>query len=350
MAFWLYAATAALTLIVALVAADITGVFNSKNHFDVDGKTVLITGGSQGMGRGVAKLLSSKGANIVIVARDETKLASALKEIKSAAKNPSHQRFHTISADLTQEPETQRILHETTHWNSNTPPQVIWTIAGVAWPQLFASTPTSTLHQMMDLNYWAPVYLAQAAMKAWLALDPATAEPKHFILTSSTACFVSVAGYAGYAPTKAAVRSLADALRSETNLYRGALASGKPGADIRVRCVVPGTIDSPGLANENREKHAITKILEKDDPVQSEDEVAAKAVQGLERGGYMVTTQWFGMLMKGSMGGGSPRDSWVVETVVAWVTAVAWLFIAPDMERTVFKYGKEHGIASVESG
>lgn len=38
MAFWLYAATAALTLIVALVAADITGVFNSKNHFDVDGK------------------------------------------------------------------------------------------------------------------------------------------------------------------------------------------------------------------------------------------------------------------------------------------------------------------------
>jgi len=42
---------------------------------------VLITGASQGMGLGVSKLLSSKGANIVIVARDVTKLQAAMKKI-----------------------------------------------------------------------------------------------------------------------------------------------------------------------------------------------------------------------------------------------------------------------------
>jgi nucleoside-diphosphate-sugar epimerase len=44
-------------------------------------QTVVITGGSQGMGRGVAKLLASKGANVVIVARDVTKLKKAIEYI-----------------------------------------------------------------------------------------------------------------------------------------------------------------------------------------------------------------------------------------------------------------------------
>lgn len=41
-------------------------------------QTVLLTGGSTGMGRGVAKILSQKGANIVIVARNQGRLADAL--------------------------------------------------------------------------------------------------------------------------------------------------------------------------------------------------------------------------------------------------------------------------------
>lgn len=44
-------------------------------------QTVIITGGSQGMGRGLAKILSQKGANIVIVARTQSKLDDALKYI-----------------------------------------------------------------------------------------------------------------------------------------------------------------------------------------------------------------------------------------------------------------------------
>lgn len=38
----------------------------------------MITGGSQGMGRGLGKLLAQKGANVVIVARDLKKLESAI--------------------------------------------------------------------------------------------------------------------------------------------------------------------------------------------------------------------------------------------------------------------------------
>jgi len=42
---------------------------------------VIITGGSQGMGKSVAALLAKKGANVLIVARNVPKLEDALKEI-----------------------------------------------------------------------------------------------------------------------------------------------------------------------------------------------------------------------------------------------------------------------------
>ncbi|KAL9576023.1 MAG: hypothetical protein Q9212_007456, partial [Teloschistes hypoglaucus] len=54
------------------------GIFSSKNHFPVDGRTVLITGASQGMGRSVARLLAEKGASVVIVGRNLQRLGEAM--------------------------------------------------------------------------------------------------------------------------------------------------------------------------------------------------------------------------------------------------------------------------------
>jgi 3-dehydrosphinganine reductase len=223
-------------------------------------------------------------------------------------------------------------------------------------PDLFVDTPIETLRSQMDINYWAAAYLAQATVKEWLKPSPTKVEPsklklikpRHFIMTSSTICFVGVAGYAPYAPAKAAMRSLADTLRSEFNLYNGARRKDPvngPATDIQVHCVCPGTITSPGHENEQITKHEVTKLLEKGDPAQNEDEVAAAAIKGLEKGGFLITTQLLGHAMRVSALGGSPRDSWVVDTLFSWVTAVAWLFIGPDMEGTVFNYGKKHGLA-----
>jgi 3-dehydrosphinganine reductase len=49
---------------------------------------VVITGGSQGLGKGLGKLLAKKGANVVIVARDVKKLEAALEEIKVYHETP----------------------------------------------------------------------------------------------------------------------------------------------------------------------------------------------------------------------------------------------------------------------
>ncbi|GAB1737523.1 hypothetical protein NU219Hw_g1834t1 [Hortaea werneckii] len=333
------------------------GLFSRKNHFDVDGRTILLTGGSQGMGRGLAKLLAEKGANVVIVARNQQKLQEALSYISSAAKNPQNQRFHAISADMTKPEENARILSETVAWNNGNPPDIVWANAGVSIPTLFIDTPLETLRSQMEINYWAATYLAHATLRLWLKPAPSKPDtpkeanlppqPRHFIMTSSVVSFCGLAGYAPYSPAKSALRSLADTLRSELNMYnayRRSHPSAGPSAEIQIHCVVPGTITSPGHSQEQELKHPVTKVLEESDPAQTEDEVAAASVKGLERGEYLITTQWLGNLMRVGMLGGSPRNNWFLDTVLSWIVSVAWLFIGPDMEGKVWDWGKKNEV------
>ncbi|KAK5110380.1 hypothetical protein LTR62_006088 [Meristemomyces frigidus] len=326
-----------------------------SNRVLMNAKTVVITGGSQGMGRALARLLAQKGANVVIVARDRSKLDEALKHISSAAIRIS-QRFHAISADVTNADENIRLLNEVTEWNDGNPPDVVWANAGYARPALFIESSVEDLRSQVDINYLAACYLAHATLKLWLRppTKPATPEsskittrPRHFIMTSSTACFVGIAGYAPYSPAKAALRSLADSLRSEVNLYNG-YRRGHPGkgpqAEVNIHLVIPGGIKTPGLDNENKTKHAVTHLLEEGDPAQTAEQVAAAAVKGLQNGGFLITTQWLGHAMRAGALSGSPRNNRFVDTVFGWVVAVAWLWIGPDMENTVYKYGKTHEV------
>ncbi|KAE9971613.1 hypothetical protein EG328_005485 [Venturia inaequalis] len=335
----------------------IMGLF-SKNQFVVEGRTVLLTGASQGMGRGVAKLLASKGANVIIVARDQKKLDDAIAYISASAKSPSTQRFHAISADLSSASETERVLAEATAWNNGQSPDIVWSCVGVSRPALFLDTPLESHRMHMEVNYWSTCYLAHTVLNSWLKpatkasppTEPKTQLPRHFIMTSSVAAFVGVAGYGPYSPSKAAIRSLADTLRSEINLYNGSrLHPTSPlynHPETKIHIVLPGTITSPGNIEENKTKHPVTHILEADDPVSTEDEVAIASVKALEKGDYMITTQFLSHAMRASTLGGSPRNGlWGVRDMLfSWATAVAWLFIGPDMESKVYQYGKKNGV------
>ncbi|KAK5167964.1 3-dehydrosphinganine reductase [Saxophila tyrrhenica] len=355
MALGLFWATVSLVVFLLISTADMLGYLKPKNHFDVDGKTVVVTGGSQGMGRALGKLLAQRGANVVIVARDRQKLEAALKYISAAAKDVEKQRFHYISADVTKSEENIRIVEEVTSWNNGNSPDVVWANAGGAYSELFIDTPVELMRSQMDLNYFAAAYLAHATLRSWLrpASTKQTSEaaaavaPRHFIITSSVVCFVGLAGYSPYAPAKSALRSLADSLRSEVRLYNGyrrANPSKGPAADVEIHCVTPGTIFSPGLDNENKTKPAVTHILEESDPRQTEDEAATAAIKGLERGGYLITTQWLGSLLRAGMLGGVPRNAVFMDTMKAWLTPVIWLFMQPDLEGKVLRWGEKNEV------
>jgi 3-dehydrosphinganine reductase len=260
--------------------------------------------------------------------------------------------------------ENNRIVAEMTAWNHGQPPDIVWQIAGAAHPSLFTETPVEILRSQMDTNYWGAAYLAHATIKAWTQPSSSKQQdatnsngPRQFIMTSSVAALLGMAGYTPYSPAKAAMRSLADTLRSEMLLYNGwrrskdaGVRAKAPERDISIHLVMPGTISSPGLQTENLVKHAVTKELEKGDIIQTEEEVAAGAVRGLEKGNFIVTTQILASVLRWGMLGGSTRNNWFVDTVMSWIVSIVWLFVGPDMDAKVFNYGKKYGTKDVKGG
>ncbi|KAL8997529.1 MAG: hypothetical protein Q9169_003224 [Polycauliona sp. 2 TL-2023] len=323
------------------------GIFPSKNHFPVDGRTILITGGSQGMGRSAARLLAQKGANVVIAARNVARLEEALEHVAAGAIHKS-QRFHFISADLSSSTEATRVLSEAKAWNNDSSPDIVWCCAGSSFPALFIDAPVTTHQSHFENNYLSAVYIAHAALQLWLkpssqkpSEDTSTSPtssgpplPRHIIFTSSILAFYPLAGYSPYSPTKASLRILTDTLSQELLLYPP--TPSRPA--VVPHCVFPATILSPGYIEENKCKPPITLKLEEADDGHTPEEVTEKSVKGLERGEEMVTTDFLGGVMWRSMMGFSRKGLldalWGV--VVLWV--VGW--VRWDMDRTVRKCGR----------
>ncbi|KAM0264767.1 hypothetical protein ACHAQJ_000592 [Trichoderma viride] len=323
---------ASITLAIGIVT--IMGLFGG-NQMPVEGKTVLITGASEGMGLSVAKILAFKGANVVLISRSVDKLEDALKIVKAAAKDKSKQRFHYIAADVSAPSYAGPLLAEVRKWNNGNPPDIVWCVAGTSTPELFVDMEMSSLRHQMDVNFYGTAEMSHAILREWLAVDaPVEKEAKHLIMTASVLALYTIPGYAPYSPSKWAMRGLADTLSQEVMMYP---------QNVKVHVVFPGTILSPGYAREILSTPEITTILESSDPQQTPDVVAENAIKGLESGHYFITVAWLGALMKWGMLGGSFRNNWLVDTVMSWFVSILWIFVQLDIHGKIRKYGKTHG-------
>ncbi|EAA66283.1 hypothetical protein AN1165.2 [Aspergillus nidulans FGSC A4] len=339
------------SLIVASVVSDL-GITNKLGL-----QTVVITGGSEGMGKAVACQLAQKGANIVIVARTLQKLEEAIEAIKGSAANVNKQRFHYISADLTKPEECERIMTEVTEWNDGMPPDIVWCCAGYCTPGYFVETSVQTLKDQMDTVYWTAANTAHAILRKWLVpINPSHQRPlprRHLIFTCSTLAFVPIAGYAPYSPAKAAMRALSDTLCQEIEVYNGSRASKERAratpADVKIHTVFPMGILSPGFDNEQQIKPALTKQLESADKPQTPKEVARIAIEAIERGEYLITTMFVGDVMKGAALGPSPRNSWFRDTCTGWLSNLLFLGVVPDLRKQAFNWGAKNGVPTSPS-
>ncbi|KAK8127546.1 3-ketodihydrosphingosine reductase tsc-10 [Apiospora sp. TS-2023a] len=330
------------------------GWFN-HNHMPVEGRwltdlgdiqTVLITGGSEGTGLGAARVFASKGANVVIVARTQAKLEEAIKSIETEAKSPKTQRFHAIAADVAEPGFAERVVADATAWNNGQPPEIVWCLAGLATPMLWTEGEAmKAARYNMDVNYWGSAEMSQAIMCAWLLPGQGTKQKtstaqssrpaaKHIIFTGSVLSTFSLAGHGTYAPSKFAVRALADALVQEVRLY--------PDIPIEVHLVLPNSITTAGYERENATKPAVTHALEGPDTPQSVDEVVGLSIAGLEKGRYCITTSFVGGLMRWSAMGNSPRDNWFVDTLMGSILPWIMLFVTWDMNKTVSSWAKKN--------
>jgi len=311
----------------------------SHNHMPVEGRTILLTGASEGTGLSAARIFSSKGASIIIVSRNTAKLEEAIKSIKNAAKSPETQRFHTIVADVAEPNYAEGVVAAATAWNNGEPPEIVWCLAGLSTPMLWTDDGAmKAARDNMDVNYFGSAEMSWAIMRAWLGKEDQKSgrdgKHKHIIFTGSVLSTFSMAGHGSYCPSKFALRALADALVMETRLY--------PDVPIDVHLVMPNSILTAGYERENDTKPAITLQLEGTETPQTPDVVARVSIAGLEKGNYFITTSFLGELMRWGAMGNSPRNNWVVDTFMGWILPFIMAFVMWDMNTQVSSWGKKN--------
>ncbi|MDO9130653.1 MAG: SDR family oxidoreductase, partial [Anaerolineales bacterium] len=205
-------------------------------------KTVLITGGSSGIGLALGRLLAAQGGHVWLIARRREVLEAALEQVKAAAIRPE-QRFGMVSADLSV-PEQAFSAVEQVKGQAGVPDVVI-NSAGAAHPGYVQDLSAEIFRWMMAVNYFATAYVTKAVLPGMLARRSG-----HIINISSAAGFIGVFGYTAYGASKFAVAGFSEVLRAEMKQY-----------GIRVSVVFPADTETPQLDYENQFKPPETKAI-----------------------------------------------------------------------------------------
>jgi NAD(P)-dependent dehydrogenase (short-subunit alcohol dehydrogenase family) len=181
--------------------------------FGLDGKVAIVTGASSGIGLAIAAAMSEAGAKVVLVGRDDERLAQA------AERCGEH---HVVAVDLTGDEAPGRIVGETLE--AFGPPDAIVHSAGIFTPKPLADAPLEEFDLHWRVNVRAPYALTQAAL-------PHLGRDSSVTFVSSIAGRVAFPNSAAYCATKGAVELLTKALAVEL-APRG----------VRVNAIAPGNI------------------------------------------------------------------------------------------------------------
>jgi len=297
-----------------------------KKKWDPKGKHVYITGGSQGLGLALAKLLAKKGANISIVARTQSKLDAALKEVETFRTLPT-QSFQAFSYSLSTAPSSAAALAAATAGHDNTFPDAIFCCAGTAKPSFFVEMGEDEYEEGMKSGYWAQAWTAWLAAKEMAK----TGKKGKIVLISSTLGLMSFVGWASYSPAKHAIRGLAEGLRSELLLY-----------GISTHIFFPSTMYTPGYEEENKTKPSITLQIESTDGGLTAEQAAESLFKGVERGDFHITADLITNMFKASSRGNAPRGNWIVDTLLDIVALVAVPIWRRSVDNQVLAHREEH--------
>lgn len=120
-------------------------------------KTVLITGGSAGLGLAVAKAFAERGANIVIVGRDSSRLESAVEDIQQLGAD-----VRAIEADVTKQDDVQRVFDTVARDNGQL--HVLVNAVGRSVRAKLESVEVDQYREMMEANLYSAIACTKAAM------------------------------------------------------------------------------------------------------------------------------------------------------------------------------------------
>jgi 3-dehydrosphinganine reductase len=215
----------------------------------------------------MARLFVAAGRPVAIMGRDGAKLLEAEATLKAERRLAE---VLTVKGDVGEAQDVVRAVVLTS--DAYGPLGIAVANAGIARPGFFVDQPLEDHLIQMRTNYEGALNLARAAV-------PAFGSAGRLVFVSSGAGLIGIHGYSAYAPSKFAVRGLAEVLRVE-------LAA----RNIAVTVAFPPDTDTPQLAEEARTKPASTRRFTEGSGIFSADQVATDIVRAALRGQFQVTT------------------------------------------------------------
>lgn len=187
--------------------------------FSLEGKRILVTGASSGLGRAIARSCADRGATIVLNGRDDARLAETIASLGAGG-------HVSIAADLVDPAGRESVVA-----GSGTVDGVVHS-AGISRLSPIRLATPQHLSDVWKINYEAPTLLTQRLLS-----KNQIAPNGSILFLSSIAAFIGVAGVGVYSGTKAALIATMRCLAMEV-VKRG----------IRVNCLAPALVETPLLA------------------------------------------------------------------------------------------------------
>lgn len=193
------------------------------NPFSLEGKTILVTGASSGIGRGTAIECAKMGAQIVLSGRNEQRLQETLASLEGEG-------HVVLSGDLNEEDVRQEIVNKMPAING------VVHCAGISQIKMAKFMDPASLESIFQTNVFSPLMLNTLLLKK----KKIQKNSSIIYISSISGVYRSQVGEGGYGATKAALTGYVKSLALEVS------AQG-----IRVNSIHPGVVETPLLEVSN---------------------------------------------------------------------------------------------------
>ena len=217
-ALWLAAAVGVGTI------TALTVLKKARPKFDFQGKTVLITGGSRGLGLVLARKFAGEGARLAICARDEAEMARAKEDVAAHGA-----QILTLVCDVRNQSEVKRTVEAVCNHYGQI--DVLVNNAGVIQVAPLENQTEKDFADAMAVHFWGAFYMMNACLPEMKGRGEG-----RIINVSSIGGKVPVPHLAPYCASKFALVGLSGAMRNElvkdniyvTTVCPGLMRTGSP--------------------------------------------------------------------------------------------------------------------------
>ena len=201
---------------------------------NLNNKNAVITGGSDGIGLGIAKAFAREGANLLLIGKDPEKLQRA----QQALLNEFAVQAHTLSADLSKTETVTEVVKDIERLLSTV--DILVNNAGLGKFIPFEQVDSTLYDAHFNLNVKAPYFLTQGLLPA---------------LVKSKGNVINISSYFAHRMLPNRATTVYSATKGALNSFTKALAFEVGHLGVRVNAIAPGSISTPQF---NRNLQALT--------------------------------------------------------------------------------------------